>query len=131
VTTPAEPVFGAGRLQMCRSCESQRNDVLYLNEYVAALCEYPLFHTVATVFYGLVVLGLIQASKWNWMAVTFALALSSGLGLACLTTMPNEALGDGGGVAMPMHAIDYFIASFGGVVGSTVGLGVLLVRNST
>lgn len=104
---------------------------MYLNEYAAALGHYPLFPTVATVFYGLVVLGLIQASKWDWRAGIFTLVLSSGLGLACLTTMPSEILGDGGGIAMPMKAIDYFIASFGGILGSMIGLGVFLVRNSS
>lgn len=103
---------------------------MYLNEYVAALAQYPLFHTVATVFYGLVVLGLIQVSKWDWRAGIFALALSSGLSFACLTTMPSEVLGEGGGIAPPMQALDYFVASFGGFLGSMIGLGVFWVRNS-
>ncbi|MEQ5817160.1 hypothetical protein J3362_16725 [Marinobacter sp. NFXS11] len=103
---------------------------MYLNEYVAAFGEYPLFYTAATAFYGLVVLGLIQASKWDWKAGIFALALSSGLILACLTTLPSEVLGEGGGIAMPMQALDYFIASFGGFLGSMIGLGVFLVQNS-
>ena len=122
--------FSEKYLQTVRNRMLQRNDVLYLNEYTTALAQYPLFHTVATVFYGLVVLGLIQASRWDWKAVTFALALSSGLIFACLTTLPSEVLGDGGGIAIPMQALDYFIASFGGFLGSMIGLGVLLVRNS-
>lgn len=102
---------------------------MFLVEQINSFLQYPLFKIGATAFYCLVVVALIQAGKWRWPAIAFAVFISGALMLSCIFTAPNDVIGTGGGIALPQESKDLFVVALGGLLGCVIASIIAIFKN--
>lgn len=101
---------------------------MYLSEHFQNYLNYPALNTGITLFYCLIVVAMIQAAKWHYAAIVFALFISGALLLAALYSLPHDLLGTGGGVAIKQEAKDIFIVAIGALLGVLASILVRIFR---